>query len=427
MDGSTFSSATLTLYIKDIKSLRGSIDRMHVFTTEGGSFGSEPISVGNHWLLQDSAQKVKPLNANIIWSDGQFCLQDLVGNCLINHSSHGCPSETLIALSQSDSISIGELNLSVHLQLNEHSPAAPDYLQLQNIISTEEMNNVNRVINEPTNLASSQYNLSTSIKETNMQSFEPNTLGVNHNSVADNSSSHLLDNPLMSRTEPVVTSQEEHMMDDEYLDVPSSFYSAPLSESNADIFENVALTPVLRGLGEFLPFRDSQAANSFLEEAGRTLHSTIQGLLDLHQAQKDTNKQLQPIEDNPLRLGLNYKETVETLYGDQKSQVHLTPSAAVAESLTHIRLHYQASNRAIDAALSSVIQSFSPSVLMARFQRYRRDHITSINDPNWVWEMYQHYFNELLSGRQIGVEKLFHEVYEQVYDQTLRQLQGEES
>ena len=36
MDGSTFSSATLTLYIKDIKSLRGSIDRMHVFTTEGG-------------------------------------------------------------------------------------------------------------------------------------------------------------------------------------------------------------------------------------------------------------------------------------------------------------------------------------------------------------------------------------------------------
>lgn len=56
-----------------------------------------------------------------------------------------------------------------------------------------------------------------------MQSFEPNTLGVNRNSVADNSSSHLLDNPLMSRTEPVVTSQEEHMMDDEYLDVPSSF------------------------------------------------------------------------------------------------------------------------------------------------------------------------------------------------------------
>lgn len=70
MDGSTFSSATITLYIKDIKSLRGSIDRMHVFTTEGGSFGCEPISVGNHWLLQDSAQKVKPLNANIIWSDG---------------------------------------------------------------------------------------------------------------------------------------------------------------------------------------------------------------------------------------------------------------------------------------------------------------------------------------------------------------------
>ncbi|QQE43950.1 type VI secretion system-associated FHA domain protein TagH [Hafnia alvei] len=428
MDTFSPSSAKLTLYIKDVKALRGSVERMHSFTTDGGSFGSEPSGIGNHWQLQDSAMKVRALNAYIAWNDGQFCLQDLIGNCLINNSVHGCPPEKLIALSQGDTITIGDLILTAHLQLTAHSQSAPDYLQLQNIISTEATNNVNRVIDEPTSVSASQHHSYLPSQESAMHPYEPSTLGLSRNSVADNSATSLLDNPFPHRVEPPLTSQEEHMMDDEYLDVPAPYVpSVSELESNADIFENVALTPVLRGLGEFLPFRNSQVANGFLEEAGRTLQAVVKGLLALNQTQQVANKQLQPIEDNPLRLGLNFQETVAVLYGEQKSQVHLTPSSAVTESLTHMRLHYQASSQATEAALSAVIQSFSPDVLITRFQRYRRDHMVNPNDPNWIWNMYQHYFNELLSGRQIGVEKLFHEVYEQVYDKTLRQLQEEEA
>ena len=39
--------------------------------------------------------------------------------------------------------------------------------------------------------------------------------------------------------------------------------------------------------------------------------------------------------------------------------------------------------------------------------------------------MYQHYYRELSSSRQQGFERLFQEVFEQAYDQQLRQLQRE--
>jgi type VI secretion system protein ImpI len=179
-------------------------------------------------------------------------------------------------------------------------------------------------------------------------------------------------------------------------------------------------------MGHFLNLSDSQQANGFLEEAGRTLESAIKGILLLEQDRIRVNKQLQPVEDNPLRLGLDYVGTVDALFGDQKSQVHLSPSAAVTECLSFLRLHAYASRQAVGEALACVIDTFSPDVLMARFQRYRRDHLVDINDPAWIWEMYNHYFEELKSTRQQGVDRLFQEVFEQVYDKALRDLRDED-
>jgi len=47
-------------------------------------------------------------------------------------------------------------------------------------------------------------------------------------------------------------------------------------------------------------------------------------------------------------------------------------------------------------------------------------------EGNWAWEMYQHYYRELSSSRQQGFERLFQEVFEQAYDQHLRQLQRDD-
>ncbi len=87
---------------------------------------------------------------------------------------------------------------------------------------------------------------------------------------------------------------------------------------------HVGADPLLRGMGLDLPFRDSEEQQAFLEEAGQTLRAAVDGLRLLQKAQNDSkyplrDRRLQPIEDNPLRLGLSFDETAQTLFSAQRS------------------------------------------------------------------------------------------------------------
>ena len=46
------------------------------------------------------------------------------------------------------------------------------------------------------------------------------------------------------------------------------------------------------------------------------------------------------------------------VFAEQKSPVHLTAPAAVAESLRNVRIHHVANQQAIGAALDSILQAF---------------------------------------------------------------------
>ena len=116
--------------------------------------------------------------------------------------------------------------------------------------------------------------------------------------------------------------------------------------------------------------------------------------------------------------------TVAVMFAEQKSPVHLTAPAAVAESLRNVRIHHVANQQAIGAALDSILQAFSPEALLGRFEHYRRTGTPGVADEGWAWNMYQHYYRELTSARQQGFDKLFHQVYAQAYDQAVRQQQG---
>ena len=52
--------------------------------------------------------------------------------------------------------------------------------------------------------------------------------------------------------------------------------------------------------------------------------------------------------------------------------MHLSPTAAVSESLTNMQLHYQANLEAISVALDTMLDAFSPERLLARFSQYQR-------------------------------------------------------
>lgn len=185
--------------------------------------------------------------------------------------------------------------------------------------------------------------------------------------------------------------------------------------------------PVVDGIGAPIGAVDGQATYALLNEAGRTLGAMIRGLCALNVAQPGEQQRislagrtLQPIEDNPLRLGLDYPDTVRALFSSERSVVHLSPAAAVEESLEQIRRQQVAVHKAINAGLAALLQAFAPEQLEQRFQRYRQARGEQAQAGDWAWSMYGHYYEELTSGRQQGFDKLFWEVFEQAFDQAVR-------
>jgi type VI secretion system protein ImpI len=80
--------------------------------------------------------------------------------------------------------------------------------------------------------------------------------------------------------------------------------------------QHISGAPLMRGMEAEIDFADSDEMRLFLEEAGQTLKATVEGLLALHQGEDSRHRalrtRLQPIEDNPLRLGDDYAGTMQT-------------------------------------------------------------------------------------------------------------------
>ncbi|WP_025740371.1 type VI secretion system-associated FHA domain protein TagH [Salinivibrio socompensis] len=204
------------------------------------------------------------------------------------------------------------------------------------------------------------------------------------------------------------------------------------SNDNGGHGQHLLTGPMLEGLGvRVTNEQDVQRMHFLSQEMGQSLQACLKGLLSLHEQASagrfgTMNRNLQPIEDNPLRLGLSYEETVRTMYDADKSLVHLSAPAAIAESLKNVRDHNEATQDAISEALDQILNAFSPEVLLRRFQHCRRN--TDAHEDGesaWAWEMYCNYYKELTSNRQQGFAKLFWEIFEQVYDKRIREKQQE--
>ena len=144
----------------------------------------------------------------------------------------------------------------------------------------------------------------------------------------------------------------------------------------------------MRGMEAEIDFADSDEM-LFLKEAGQTLKATVEGLLALHQGEDSRHRalrtRLQPIEDNPLRLGDDYTCTMQTLFAAERSPVHLSAPAAVRESLESLNHHQQATREAIREALEAILYAFSPEALLRRFHGYRRGLQDNEDEGRWAW------------------------------------------
>ena len=188
--------------------------------------------------------------------------------------------------------------------------------------------------------------------------------------------------------------------------------------------DHIVLRPLLTAMGLQMQDASGPQANRVAQDAGLALKAAIEGLRTLH-AKKASGReslaetQLHPVEDNPLYLDGSLDQTMQALFLN-RSPVHLNPADAVTESLNHLNQHHEASEIAIEAALSAILRELSPEALAKRFARYKGHAPREGDQGAWNWAMYAHYYKEMRSGRQRGLNRMFAEVYGQVYDREMR-------
>lgn len=433
--------SALTMVVTNSERLEGRSTGSHVFHGEGGTLGS---GQGDHWLLQDSHGQIRPAHAEIRLFDGRFCLIDRSGHTFINHATLPIGRDRQVALRDGDELSIGEYRVRIHYgdRQNDPSRQALDALVQLETPLLEDVSPSGRMTPPR-----SDHDPLTALGEATPGAVQqdPITALDDCESTSNQKATSLID-MAPSETLTSTTGQqikfpsspgrpyEENDMDPSLLDDLERSVGEQLEDrwqtASRPATTHAGAAPLLRGLGCDLPMRDSEEQQAFLEEAGRTLRATLEGLLQLHQEQSQgryplRDRRLQPIEDNPLRLDQNYTDTVGTLFSNQRSPVHLAPPAAVAECLAHQRQHQVAIEDAIGQALSAILDAFAPETMLKRFHAYRRNDHCPEDESGWAWNMYHHYYRELNSDRQRGFEKLFWEVFEQAYDGSIRRQQRE--
>lgn len=418
------STLSLTLQVMNGNELESGRAAKCLFSAEGGDIGHAPAC---RWPVQDRAGSVAGRACQVILHDGAFCLRSLMPGLMINLAPVSVDTG-LVRLRQGDEIGLGALALKVFI----HEGKLVSY--------SEQMA-------APETIVTNRDRLADTLLTTDGQPAYP---GMPHrHQLADTVVNGFSNDPLQAlRAEsltttgdllsggvssaPVSVPVKDNEINTPFMDLPP-LYADPQGSNDNDTSpaemaqRHLAATPLLRGLGSSLTVRNSQDADDFLEEAGRTLQAAIKGLLELQQRQSSlSDKHLRPLEDNPLRLNMDYATALNVMFAEGKSPVHLAAPAAVSESLRNVRHHEEANRAAIVESLRILLDAFSPQSLMRRFIQYRRSHeLRHELDDAGAWQMYSHYYDELASDRQQGFELLFNEVYAQVYDRVLREKQRE--
>lgn len=440
------NSTVLTMLVSNPEVLDGQCSSSHVFDKDGGCLGSDQASCD--WWLRDPAGHVRAVHASVGYEDGGFVLQPEDGETFINNGSQALGRDQKVALSEGDVLLIGDFHVRVHAGHEKESlgisAAASTVTGGTEAVMTADggplmaekeedggdplaalrcQSDEDRHADDPLKALEDVMDSREDDGSVNGVSAGPEN-GLEFRSRQESA--------MMSPAKPQRTDGREEELRALEQSVGSHLEERwPGSEMRgAAGTGETSVQPLLGALGVNLEFRDADEQREFLALVGETLKATVTGLCELHGVRHQTryplrDRRLQPIEDNPLHLGQGYSETIRTMFSSDRSPVHLAPSAAVSESLELMARHQQAMESAIGTGLQTLLSAFEPDTLQRRFEAYRTGNDTKARDDGWAWRMYRHYFEELNSDRQQGFAKLFWEVFEQAYDQSVRGQKGD--
>ncbi len=476
----------LTLVVINSEQLDAGVTPQFTCNHSGAVIGSSRYA---DWWLKDQQMTIGERHCELVEIDNYVCLRDLSGFTYINSASMPVGKGRLARLQHNDEIRIGRYRIRAildHSYINENSDSQLDGLLsfshdslidtgFEDIVVGIESEPVSSdpiamlddvvgpetkvdLISEPDRSKDdarvSNYLLSQNSDTTYAEMFAENfdrgseisssiyltkTASSVHKAVNHTSTETGKDMPHHKHFQtPSFDINNEALkgpeMDENELSFVEDEVTKALSqqESEEGRSRHLLAGPILEGLGAHISDSHDMKRMHFLsQEFGLSLQACIKGILEINQQVNTSrsgsmNRKLQPIEDNPLRLGLNYEQTIGTMYDKDKSLVHLSAPAAISESLKSVCDHNDAVQYATSEALRQILKAFSPQVLMRRFYSYKRNtDVETQSEQAWAWEMYCSYYQELISDRQSGFEKLFWEIFEQSYDGKIREKQQE--
>ena len=399
------------------------------------------------WRLHDATGSVSDIHAALQMIDGRYSLVDLCGKTYINNHREPLGANVVVALNDGDRIGIGKYRIGVHIgEAAGHAHYGASHLREMSVDQLIDPNRQDHnVLFSPLSNRFEHYDDNDRTRHA-MQQFEgPGQQGldplfhldektarpqhtdfITHSDV-ERPSGHTqsidLAGTVRESLSPYQQKAGESPMTSEQT-MQAASESAGYASNQVD---HIVSAPLLNSLGLQLEKIDTEQAHYLLNEIGAALKAAINGLLALYHAEQQRSVDLsllgrsyQLIEDNPLRLGVDYTETVKAMFSKDKSQVHLSAPFAIEESFKNIQKNQDALLKAVQEALMHVLKAFAPDTLEQRFSRYRQHHDADNGGDAWAWQMYKHYFDELGSTRQNGLEKLFWEVFEQAYDRHMR-------
>ena len=448
----TSSNHRLSLVVDNPQALQKGSQPRRRFDTAGGTIGAH----GADWILHDRSGRVQPIHCEIRYEDGCYFVIDRCGQTRMNDQMRSLGALVSARLREGDILHVGPYRLTVNLDdetytlpdparhLAEHDVAELLGTSNAHIDAPPHHRDDVPAQNQPPEQGWREFG---ALSEPPPQARLDPLLALEEAARADSalsSNAEVLDSRHYGQTQlaaqadlsttrfEAVSGSPLHAFGDPPM---SGHPPSPAAPGPSDLwiqnqFNQTGdaaglVAPLVEGLGAPVGALDAHAAHTLLFEAGTTLAALIRGLAALNRTPEGqglalAKRTLQPIEDNPLRLAQTYPETVRALFSRDRSRVHLSPTAAVEESLEQIGEQHRAMLKAVAAGLNALLQAFSPDQLERRFARYRSGQNPEALPGDWAWQMYRHYYDELKSSRQQGFDKLFWEVFDQAYDQALR-------
>jgi type VI secretion system FHA domain protein len=208
----------------------------------------------------------------------------------------------------------------------------------------------------------------------------------------------------------------------------SAHYASPsLSPTHGEVpAAALDFVELLRGAG----LTEREMSPETLRELGKALRVVVQGVMEVLHARTEIKSQfrlpltrVQAAENNPLKLSPNVESALHTLLV-QRNAGYLGTAEAFEDAFADLRAHQLAMLEGMRAAFDSMLASFAPAELEARFERgmKRGSLLGGLTGKSRYWELYTDRFDELRSDPEDTFRRLFGEVFAEAYEKQLERL-----